>query len=323
MVSVIIPVYNTEKYLRQCLDSVLAQTCCDWEAILVDDGSTDSSGAICDEYAAADSRFMVRHGRNVGVSAARNTALDIARGEWLTVIDADDMLAPDALEQWLQTARTTGCLCVTAQFSRKANKVMRPHTAGKVRLYDWETLTVRALHQLKGTDTSSCAKLLHRSLFADGLRWPEGSRFEDLALMPLLYERVGASGSKIVCLDMPLYFYRSVAGSFMDNPCSPAYADLAVVTKDIEEWAAGKSPALLRAARNRRFAAACALVPYALTSHAPALAVPVLWQIARARRTEVLLTPVTRPKTRIAAALTLAGLPLWQRAMSHYLSRQR
>ena len=110
MVSVIIPVYNSEKYLRQCLDSVLAQTCCDWEAILVDDGSTDSSGAICDEYAAADSRFRVRHGRNVGVSAARNTALDIARGEWLTVIDADDMLAPDALEQWLQTERATGCL---------------------------------------------------------------------------------------------------------------------------------------------------------------------------------------------------------------------
>ena len=109
----------------------------------------------------------------------------------------------------------------------------------------------------------------------------------------------------------------------MDNPCSPAYADLAAVTKDIEKWAAGKSPALLRAARNRRFAAACALVPYALTSHAPAITVPALWQIARARRTEVLLTPVTRPKTRIAAALTLAGLPLWQRAMSRYLSRQR
>ena len=84
-----------------------------------------------------------------------------------------------------------------------------------------------------------------------------------------------------------------------------------------------QQPALLRAARNRRFAAACALVPYALTSHAPALTVPALWQIARARRAEVLLTPVTRPKTRIAAALTLAGLPLWQRAMSRYLSRQR
>lgn len=321
MVSVIIPVYNTEKYLRRCLDSVLAQTYRDWEAILVDDGSTDGSGAICDEYAACDSRFKVVHGTNVGVSAARNAALDVASGEWLTVVDADDELADDALELWTLTAQQTGCLCVTARYARDREAVTCRHSV-RTTQYDWQTLTVRSLHQLKGTDTSSWAKLLHRSVFEAGLRWPVGSRFEDLALLPLLYERVGALGSKIACLDTALYLYRKVAGSFMDNSSSPAYADLYAVTEGIEKWAADKSPALQRAARNRRFAAACALLPYSLVANDGIITPQRLWDIARCRRTEVLLTPTTRLKTRIAAILTLPGRTLWQRAMTRYLTRR-
>lgn len=90
--SIIIPVYNVAPYLRECLDSVLAQTFTDWEAICVDDGSTDDSGAILDEYAANDSRFHVTHQANAGVSAARNVALDVARGEWLAFADGDDRI---------------------------------------------------------------------------------------------------------------------------------------------------------------------------------------------------------------------------------------
>ena len=81
--SIIIPVYNVAPYLRECLDSVLAQTLTDWEAICVDDGSTDGSGAILDEYAARDQRFRIIHQPNSGVSAARNVALDMVRREWI------------------------------------------------------------------------------------------------------------------------------------------------------------------------------------------------------------------------------------------------
>lgn len=88
--SIIIPVYNVAPYLRECLDSVLAQTFTDWEAICVDDGSTDGSGAILDEYAVKDARFRVVHRANSGVSAARNEGLGVANGEWVMFLDSDD-----------------------------------------------------------------------------------------------------------------------------------------------------------------------------------------------------------------------------------------
>lgn len=98
-ISVIVPVYNSARYLRECLNSVLAQTFTDWEVIAVDDGSTDGSGGILDEYAKADSRFHITHKQNEGVSAARNDALGLVSGQWVTFLDSDDLLAPDWMEQ--------------------------------------------------------------------------------------------------------------------------------------------------------------------------------------------------------------------------------
>lgn len=96
-ISIIIPVYNTEKYLRRCIESVLSQSFTDFELILVDDGSKDSSPQICDEYASQDKRVRVIHKVNGGVSAARNDGLDIAKGEYVTFIDSDDWVERDYL----------------------------------------------------------------------------------------------------------------------------------------------------------------------------------------------------------------------------------
>lgn len=98
LITIIIPVYNVEKYLRECIDSVIAQTYKNLEIILVDDGSIDKSGEICDEYSKKDSRIRVIHKKNGGLSDARNVALDIAKGEYIGFIDSDDYIEKDMFE---------------------------------------------------------------------------------------------------------------------------------------------------------------------------------------------------------------------------------
>jgi glycosyltransferase involved in cell wall biosynthesis len=104
IVSIIVPVYNVEKYLAQCLDSLIMQTLKNIEIILIDDGSTDNSGLICDEYAAKDKRFLVIHQKNKGVSAARNSGIQVASSKWITFIDSDDWIEPDMLEKAIDLA---------------------------------------------------------------------------------------------------------------------------------------------------------------------------------------------------------------------------
>lgn len=101
LVSIVIPVFNVERHLRQCLDSVLRQTLKEWECICIDDGSPDGSGAILDEYGNKDARFKIIHQRNRGVSAARNLGIKLASAPYLTFIDSDDWVEDDALESLL------------------------------------------------------------------------------------------------------------------------------------------------------------------------------------------------------------------------------
>ena len=105
-VSIIVPAYNVEKYLRRCIDSILTQTFTDFELLLVDDGSTDSSGKICDEYKDKDDRIRVFHKENGGVSSARNLGIENARGEWVTFCDSDDFVSDSYLQDlcgWCET----------------------------------------------------------------------------------------------------------------------------------------------------------------------------------------------------------------------------
>lgn len=114
ILSIIIPVYNVEKYLRRCLDSVMSQSFRDYELLLVDDGSSDSSGAICDEYAVRDERIRVFHKTNGGVSSARNVGLEHAKGEWIYFVDADDEVLADGISSMLGAA--SGYEAVLASF---------------------------------------------------------------------------------------------------------------------------------------------------------------------------------------------------------------
>ena len=118
--SIVIPIYNVAPYLRECLNSVLAQTFTDWEAICVDDGSTDGSGKILDEYAVKDKRLKVIHQANAGVSVARNRALDEASGEWLLFCDSDDAFVPETLEILKGRLGTSECELITFEMARVA-----------------------------------------------------------------------------------------------------------------------------------------------------------------------------------------------------------
>ena len=108
LISVIVPVYNVEQYLPSCLDSILGSTYTNWECLLVDDGSTDRSGIICDRYAASDARFRVFHKENGGVSSARNKALENMNGEWLMFLDSDDEILASAMQNLLTAAMNSG-----------------------------------------------------------------------------------------------------------------------------------------------------------------------------------------------------------------------
>lgn len=116
LISIVIPVYNAEKYLRRCLDSVINQSYNHYEIILIDDGSSDNSGVICDEYASKDSRFMVIHKRNEGVSIARNIGIDHTKGEYITFLDADDYLEKCFFEKMIEYSMFPLVVCAYREF---------------------------------------------------------------------------------------------------------------------------------------------------------------------------------------------------------------
>lgn len=118
MVSIIVPIYNAEQYLRRCVDSILNQEYTDYELLLVNDGSTDASGDICEEYGAQDPRVIVIQKENTGVSDSRNRALDRARGKYLQFLDSDDWITPDATRLFVRAAEEYGCDMVISDFYR-------------------------------------------------------------------------------------------------------------------------------------------------------------------------------------------------------------
>lgn len=177
-ISIIVPVYNVEKYLRRCLDSIRAQTFTDWECICVDDGSPDGSGAILDGYAAEDGRFVVVHKENGGVSSARNAGLDAAHGEWITFVDADDWVESSLYETTLRLAKENDADLVqwnAEQFSDvKIVRKGKDKTEGMFNFILDHTYF----------SPSMCDKVFKKTL-SQGLRFPEGIALSEDRLFAL------------------------------------------------------------------------------------------------------------------------------------------
>ena len=210
-ISVIVPVYNTEKYLHRCIDSVLAQTYKDFELLLIDDGSKDSSGAICDEYAAQDTRVGVFHKENGGVSSARNAGLAIASGDWIMHLDGDDWIAPDIQERLIRKGEDTGADIVMGDFLFAYSDRDILYS-----LPDWDNNKTASLNRyITSVWTCVWGGIHKRSLYeVYQLKSPQGVTYcEDFHLMA----RLCYHAKKVVNIHQPFYHYRQQEGSVMHN----------------------------------------------------------------------------------------------------------
>lgn len=206
-ISIIVPVYNIEEYLPRCIESILNQTYTNFQLILVNDGSKDSSGTICDEYAIKDERVVVFHKENGGSSSARNVGIEAATGEYLGFVDSDDYIEPDMYEKMIAAMDETGCNIVQVardEIDENGNKLANicemPESV--VEYCSEDFLKDLLLHI---GDCSFCTKLLKRDLFFEH-KFPEGALNEDFHLLVNLLKQ----GERIVSLPYCGYhvFYR-------------------------------------------------------------------------------------------------------------------
>lgn len=235
MISIIVPVYKVEKYLSKCVESILAQTFADFELILVDDGSPDSCGSICDEYALKDSRIKVIHKKNGGLSDARNAGIVVAKGEYLAFIDSDDYIAPDMYETLYNLAQTHCAdmvVCDAVLVKEEEEAVYSDST--QVYLMDKETALKKMIYE-RLFSVNAWNKLYKKKLFSV-IRYPKGMLYEDLATTYKLLDIC----DKVVYTPVQKYAYVQRQGSIMNQTGCKMKADKVVIVREMVEYLKGR-----------------------------------------------------------------------------------
>ena len=211
MISVIVPVYNVEAYIRQCIDSLISQTFRDLEILLVDDGSTDGCGGICDKYAADDSRVRVIHKLNGGISSARNAGLDAATGEYIGFVDSDDWIEPRMFEVLHDNIVSAAAdISVCAFWHEYTSKTMPDCGIGESVLRGDKMSQIRLS---RGFGNTVWNKLFRRRCW-EKIRFPLSRNYEDVATVYKIFMQSGT----IVGSSERLYHYRRRAGSITTTP---------------------------------------------------------------------------------------------------------
>ena len=319
MVSVILPAYNAEKYIADSIKSVISQSFTDWELLIVDDGSTDSTPRLCDGFASSDPRIRVFHRHNAGVSAARNFGLDSAQGEYITFLDADDILHPEFLSSLIAPLLSSGenvspALPPLMSATPFISFTVAPPSPSPSPLHTPATLplplsaSIQALFYQTPVvgrhilDTSVWGKIYHRSLWHD-LRFRENIRFEDLDIFYRLLLRAG----DIAFVPFPLIGYRLNPESFI-HTFSAARLDVLDVTDRILTDLSPLGPEFERAARTRRFAAHFNILLLLLSSrHDDPESVGRCMNVIMHEKKQVLRNPSARLKDRLGAFLACLG----------------
>ncbi len=217
-ISVIVPVYNVEKYIHRCIDSILGQTFTDFELILVDDGSPDSCGTICDEYATKDSRVVVIHQKNGGLSAARNAGIDWSfansDSQWLAFVDSDDWVHPEYLELLLDAVIMHNTLVSMCFFQETKLPEIQYISSYSVTSVKKDTEELYAEHY--GPSVAAFCKLYSKELFKE-IRYPVGKMLEDLYTTYKVIFRFDT----IAVVEAELYYYYQSPNSIMRSSWSP------------------------------------------------------------------------------------------------------
>jgi glycosyltransferase involved in cell wall biosynthesis len=214
-ISIIVPIYKAEPYLRQCLDSITAQTYHHIEIILVDDGSPHGCGTICNAYGAKDARIRVIRQPNGGVSSARNAGLAAATGDWICWVDADDWIEPDMVSYLLSNALSEQAdVCICGRYEEL------PGGTGSFGFPERTLLdrraALKALLENRNLDDALYDKLWKRDLFQE-ISFPTGRTYEDLATVYRLLEKA----RRILCLPAQKYHYRRRSGSIVGDTSLP------------------------------------------------------------------------------------------------------
>lgn len=241
LISVIVPVYRVEEYLGRCVDSLLAQTYENLEIILVDDGSPDRCGQICDDYASRESRVRVVHKENGGLSSARNAGMDVARGEYFGFVDSDDWVVPQTYEWLLGMALEENVKLVCAgryDVSSRTGEQKIGLCPPRREVISGEEL-VKRIFRWDNVDSAAWDKLYHRSLFRQ-IRYPLGVVSEDL---PVTY-RIALDAGKVGMLDQPVYCYYHRDGSITTAAFSAKTLQPSCHTGEILEHVTREYPAL-------------------------------------------------------------------------------
>lgn len=296
LVSIIVPVYNAEKWLNQAISSIQAQTYTNWEAVIVDDGSTDNSYKTLCKLAELDNRLKVLHKENGGLSDARNFGLEYASGEYIYFLDADDMMMPESLERLLNENADIvigGFVYSTVTPKKVKRGIAEYMSSGRA--------IERSLYQCPPMN-SACGKLFKRKIFfPDGPRFLKGRWYEDLEIHHRLFERA----ETIAYLPEKLYFYRENESSFINN-FSESRLDVLKVTDEILEKYTGT--ALEGAARDRRFSAYFNILTLGLKNNVRQEIIDRCWSVVKEGRFNALKDPKVRIKNKIGAAVSYLGL---------------
>lgn len=306
-VSIIIPVYNVEQYLKRSLNSVLQQTYENLEIILVDDGSKDHSGKICDEYAKRDGRIRVFHKKNGGLSDARNYGIKIASANYITFIDSDDYVEREYIEILMKSQRKYGSNIVIAGHTTIYPKRKIVHTENHSYVDKPEIILEKMLYD-KGIDTSAWAKLYKKDLFKD-IKYPKGRLFEDIATTGKLI-----CGAKNISVEpVSIYNYVIRGNSISNEDFSEKKLDLISSTKEVVDYVVKRYPELQKAGKRRiMFSYLATLSQLANSNNKDKNMREFLMGYIKSNRKQILKDSDIPKRDRYALYVTSLGYPIYR-----------